>query len=656
MFGRLIATGRNGIRAAVWHTIAHVTCAAIAGTAAQAGSFRVVNLPRAEATAYEAVAERCYRQQATFWLGRPLPELADTCEISVTPRGGGGGTTRYVALPNGQVYGWNMRVQGSPQQLKRSIIPHEVNHVIFAAYFGRHQECLFDEGAAATRESETERAGYARVIAEGLQFGDLMPARSLIDRQTYPAGGRRTAVFYAESHMIAEALVARNGPRRYVEFLADGRKPSRKLSDYYGLDATGLDRLWRAHYAAHYAAKKPAAKKLVYVFTNPGRCPPCARFERDRAAGKFAGYSFRTIDERDPEWAKASAEFRRHTGRNVPAIPTFWIPRTRQYTTGYSGPGGLLGWLLNAFKVVLNAVAQIIGGQNAIPQPTDGTLGPPDALGATQPVSTAPFEDWSGVSVVILAAEQDVGALRGKARAFAIGLSRGPIERRIAALTDGKARVLLVAERTEPNKYRAVLQAAGLEPEKFRLLVLVPRTQQSLIRSLILKKIEQIGDRKLASAPVEVIFERLTPAPYGAIMSAVQAAQPAQLSGEVPVESPGVREQIKRAAEEAALSAVGQFAKQHGVPPEVLDAAKTILERRNEPSVPAEPPPVLEDSGTWGGAGAGGVIAVLSGLMTFWKVRRDNQSSVQAAKAAFEQALHQWQPSSPSQDSAASGA
>ena len=105
-----------------------------------------------------------------------------------------------------------------------------------------------------------------------------------------------------------------------------------------------------------------------------------------------------------------------------------------------------------------------------------------------------------------------------------IGLSRGPLERKIAELTKGKARVYLVAERLEPKKYDAVLKALGREPSAFNVAVIVPKTNQGLIKGLVLRKVEAIGERKLANAPVDVLFERID----GVVVAAVDAAMQIQ--------------------------------------------------------------------------------------------------------------------------------
>jgi len=111
-------------------------------------------------------AERFRAQLAHDWLGHELPRWFRPCQVSVTVGqiGAGGATTFTFAA--GQVFGWNMKVQGTPERILDSVIPHEVSHTIFASYFRRPLPRWADEGAASLVEHESERRRQSLLLQQ----------------------------------------------------------------------------------------------------------------------------------------------------------------------------------------------------------------------------------------------------------------------------------------------------------------------------------------------------------------------------------------------------------------------------------------------------------------------------------------------------------
>ncbi|HEV3344153.1 MAG TPA: hypothetical protein VG125_27505, partial [Pirellulales bacterium] len=81
-------------------------------------------------------AEQYRRELAIEWLGHEMPIWFQPCPITVEdgPRLGAGGATSFV-FDHGDVFGWQMTIQGSRERILDSVLPHEVTHTVFASYF-----------------------------------------------------------------------------------------------------------------------------------------------------------------------------------------------------------------------------------------------------------------------------------------------------------------------------------------------------------------------------------------------------------------------------------------------------------------------------------------------------------------------------------------
>jgi hypothetical protein len=103
-------------------------------------------------------AEYYRRELAIQWLGSAMPNWSKPCPIQaeVAPNLGAGGATSFV-FDRGEVFNWDMKIQGSEERLLDSVLPHEVTHTIFASYFRRPLPRWADEGACTTVEHSSER-------------------------------------------------------------------------------------------------------------------------------------------------------------------------------------------------------------------------------------------------------------------------------------------------------------------------------------------------------------------------------------------------------------------------------------------------------------------------------------------------------------------
>ena len=101
-----------------------------------------------------------------YWTGKPLKNWSSHCPITVrVGTVGAGGETRFK-FDRGEVYGWNMTIQGDRERILDSSLPHEINHTIFATYFRGPLPRLLDEGAASLFEDVSEQSKYVKLHQE----------------------------------------------------------------------------------------------------------------------------------------------------------------------------------------------------------------------------------------------------------------------------------------------------------------------------------------------------------------------------------------------------------------------------------------------------------------------------------------------------------
>jgi len=522
-------------------------------------NFRVVNLPPEQGTDYERAAEDAYARLSRWWFGTRHPDLwrpttgpgKDVAPVPITVhlQAGGGGRTTF-RIDRGHVFGWKMAVAGSPRKIIDDVIPHEVGHVVLYARFRRPLGRCLDEGAAAVGESQHEHAASRERVAAALRDNAALPFSRVLDEHRYPPPAT-TPLFYAQSHSLVEFLLQRQGRETFVSFLDDPRAPSAKLRDFYGWEPEQLQAEWETWFRRraargsscaafgcpfHVRAKPQAPavaestrKPIVYAFTAKW-CAACAPFKRDVAAGRFPAYRFVYVDPDGDQrqWKEITAKMAAETGHrgDIP-LPSWWVPGSKRLVvmqTGYSAPG-----LPQILGTIIRGLVRIIYNSDLEPDGTSPQGTRPPGEGAPVPSGSSAADDWNGVTIILLVAEQDAGSVRGKARRALIGLSRGPLERKAGELTGGKAALRIVAERIEPNRYRAVLRAAGLEPSPFDVLVLVPRRNVGLVKGLIVKRVEAIVQGKLRGRPnIDILFERTHAADFAAVRNALQTSDDPQ--------------------------------------------------------------------------------------------------------------------------------
>ncbi len=169
-------------------------------------------------------AERCREELSLEWLGYTLPNWSKPCQVRVrVGQIGAGGATTF-SFGGGEVFGWDMTVQGSLERILDSVIPHEVSHTIFACHFRRPLPRWADEGAATIAEEDSERRRQQKLAEEVMPSKRRIPLRELLSITEYPKNMQHVLTLYAEGYLLADFLVQKGGKSRFLAFMQDAHE------------------------------------------------------------------------------------------------------------------------------------------------------------------------------------------------------------------------------------------------------------------------------------------------------------------------------------------------------------------------------------------------------------------------------------------------
>ncbi|MAT15034.1 MAG: hypothetical protein CMJ46_07165 [Planctomyces sp.] len=194
-------------------------------------------------------AEQCRKEIAIAWLGKELPGDWNTpCQVKVkVGQIGAGGATTFK-FNKGEVYGWDMQVQGTLERILDSVIPHEVSHTIFASYFRRPLPRWADEGAATIVEHISEKKRQLDLLHDVLDTNRRIPLNKLLEITEYPRNHQDVLTLYAEGFSLADFLIQVGGRKRFLRLLDKAEEESWEVAfrDIYNLESVGdLESRWR---------------------------------------------------------------------------------------------------------------------------------------------------------------------------------------------------------------------------------------------------------------------------------------------------------------------------------------------------------------------------------------------------------------------------
>lgn len=253
-------------------------------------------------------AEHSRAEHAREWLGKELPRWYAPCPIRVkSGQLGSGGATTF-SFENGEVFGWNMFVQGSPDRIVNTVVPHEVLHTVFACHFRRGLPRWADEGAASYVEEESEKKRQRLLAAEVVGTEEQIPIRKLLNLQEYPADMRAVLVLYAQGFYISEFLIEQKGKREFVRFLETyfkGGDWDAAFKAHYGFPDQ------EAAYTAAWKANRVLSDALEVKLIVSANCVYCDKAKQNTLpALKSKGVKVAMIDAaQSPEPVAAAPAF-----------------------------------------------------------------------------------------------------------------------------------------------------------------------------------------------------------------------------------------------------------------------------------------------------------------------------------------------------------
>ncbi len=185
----------------------------------------VTHAPSAEVAKQVGDAAEIYRKElAITWLGHELPKWSAPCPIKVKVGNYGAGGATTFSFDRGHVFGWDMQIQGTLERILDSVLPHEVNHTIFACHFRRPLPRWADEGAATIVEHESEKQRQRLLNRQVMGTNKRIPLRHLLSMTEYPSEMQQVLTLYAEGYSLADFLLQRGGKKRYLMFLENAHK------------------------------------------------------------------------------------------------------------------------------------------------------------------------------------------------------------------------------------------------------------------------------------------------------------------------------------------------------------------------------------------------------------------------------------------------
>jgi len=233
-------------------------------------------------------AEEYRRRLAIYWTGDALPNWSSPCTLNVKSGSyGAGGQTTFQFVGN-EVLNWRMSVQGSLERILDSVLPHEVNHTIFACYFRRPLPRWADEGAATLFEHRSEQQIQLDLLQRVVKSGrGFIPLRKLLNMKNYPTGRMPMLTLYAEGFGLVDFLMHQGGRHTYLKFLTEGKRNGwepaiRKYYNHNGVEA--LEKDWRAWVMAgmpHYGTAPEEMIALIGAQTRDVARPATRTLSRE---------------------------------------------------------------------------------------------------------------------------------------------------------------------------------------------------------------------------------------------------------------------------------------------------------------------------------------------------------------------------------------
>lgn len=223
-------------------------------------------------------AEYYRKAKAQEWLGREMPQWQRPCplRVEIGPDGPSGATTFDFAQK--PIYQF-MKISGPKERLLNSVLPHEVTHTVFAAYFQTPVPRWADEGGSVLSEDDLERSRHDQMCRQLLNQGRAMRLGYLFSLTQYP---NDVMVLYAQGFSICRYLVDQSDRATFLQFVQHGQNQGwdNAVQTYYrlpsvnALETAWIDSLKKSRITGDIAAsgrtKAPAVKGSPAELTSAG--------------------------------------------------------------------------------------------------------------------------------------------------------------------------------------------------------------------------------------------------------------------------------------------------------------------------------------------------------------------------------------------------
>jgi hypothetical protein len=348
----------------------------------------VIDTPDARLAQRFGEAAESYRKTlALSWLGEELANWARPCPVNVQvgPHLGAGGATTFT-FDHGEVFGWNMSIQGSAQRVVDSVLPHEITHMIFASHFRRPLPRWADEGGATSVEHMSERNKQRQMLDQFLRTGRGIAFNKMFAMTEYPSD---ILPLYAQGYSTAEYLIQTGGRRKYVVFLDDGLPGgnwSAALKKNYGIGSLGeLQMTWLAWVKQGSPLKMvqpaPAAGATPDMLAATGRRSPSDPTVLPRRPLAPVGRA-PAPDAAAPNHVIAGATVASKSSLDAPytpgstiAVSRFSVPSTRWRSAAVDSPlSSALATTARASSAAADPYRATAGGSQQIDAPTRTTM------------------------------------------------------------------------------------------------------------------------------------------------------------------------------------------------------------------------------------------------------------------------------------------
>lgn len=446
-----------------------------------------------------------------FWFDGRMPNWSAPAKLHVTT-GPASGQSLFD-FERGEVINWNVTVTGRDlEEVIEDVLPHEINHLVFASHFRKPLPRWYDEGAAVWVQRKDTAANFTAILSQQEQI----PFRQLLVMREYAAGSA-VGSQYAQGVVLTDLLMRRGDAEDYVELAENylaGKTWDQAFHSVYKLTLPEVEQQYRQHVEAEITtgivANRPQFTLTTVVVYGTTWCQPCQQVKADIADGYYS---------------ELPVEFVFHdVERNPPTLPIKGVPDFGIGPDHY-GAGSPDGRPYNK-AAVKRWISDKLKATSAAPSiPSAPVAGTPLAQPAT-PAEPLVDVDWSAVHVVALASDNTPTSA---------AFLRGPFDRLLAMASGQQTQMDVITQSGSPVRYRAVTEAASVEPMPIHILVMIGKSAEvGFFKGKILERIEAGIEDKLADTKlgvlIEPVFERTHSRHWAAINAALAIVEPGKIA------------------------------------------------------------------------------------------------------------------------------